>query len=216
MLDVHTAPDASARLPVPLTLPASPGPTAPSPRPSTHDAIYAAATTLLPVLEAGRPLDAKTLRDAMTRAFGADGRPGRLGLEGRLRGGRGRGRAVHPPPWPGHTPPRRGRPGRTLRHAQDARSRGRAGALPHQALQRAGPPSAVLDAPSARLRGVASRGHPAGRRRAGALGRDRHAGRHGGMRAGEPGLPGTSISTRSRPSAARSCAGSSPARWSPA
>ena len=71
MLDVHTAPDASARLPVPHTLPASPGPTAPGPRPSIHDALHTAAGTLLPVLEAGRPLDAATLRDAMTRAFGA-------------------------------------------------------------------------------------------------------------------------------------------------
>ncbi len=71
MLDVHTAPDASARLPVPHALPASPSPTAPSPRPSVHDALHTAATTLLPVLEAGRPLDAKTLRNAMTHAFGA-------------------------------------------------------------------------------------------------------------------------------------------------
>ena len=72
MLDVHTAPDASARLSVPHTPPASPTPIAPRSRPSTHDALYTAATTLLPVLEAGRPLDAKALRDAMIRAFGAD------------------------------------------------------------------------------------------------------------------------------------------------
>ncbi len=72
MLDVHTAPDASARLPVPHTLSAAPGPTAPGPKPSAPDALHAAATTLLPVLDAGRPLDAKTLRDAMTHAFGAD------------------------------------------------------------------------------------------------------------------------------------------------
>ena len=69
MLDAHTAQDASARLPVPHTLPSVP--TAPGPEPSTHDALFTAATTLLPVLEAGRPLDAATLRDAMTRAFGA-------------------------------------------------------------------------------------------------------------------------------------------------
>ena len=72
MLDVHTAPDTSARLPVPHTLPASPTPVTPRSRASTHDAIYNAATTLLPVLEAGRALDALTLRDAMTHAFGAD------------------------------------------------------------------------------------------------------------------------------------------------
>ncbi len=70
MLDAHTAADASARLPVPRTLPSVPA--APGSEPSAHDALFTAATTLLPVLEAGRPLDAPTLRDAMTRAFGAD------------------------------------------------------------------------------------------------------------------------------------------------
>ena len=40
-------------------------------RPSAGDALFAAARTLLPVLESGRPLDAATLRDAMTEAFGA-------------------------------------------------------------------------------------------------------------------------------------------------
>ena len=73
MLDAHTAPEASARLPVPHTLPSLPdAPAATHTRPSAHDALYNAAATLLPVLEAGRPLDATTLRDAMTRAFGAD------------------------------------------------------------------------------------------------------------------------------------------------
>ena len=69
MLDAHTAPDASARLPVPHTHPSVPA--SPGPEPSAHDTLFTAATILLPVLEAGRPLDAATLRDAMTRAFGA-------------------------------------------------------------------------------------------------------------------------------------------------
>ncbi len=69
MLDALTAQDASARLPVPRTLPSVPAVT--GSEPSAHDALYTAATTLLPVLEAGRPLDAATLRDTMTRAFGA-------------------------------------------------------------------------------------------------------------------------------------------------
>ncbi|MDE0354615.1 MAG: strawberry notch family protein, partial [Deltaproteobacteria bacterium] len=69
MLDAHTAADASARLPVPHTLPSVPA--APDSEPSAHDALFTAATTLLPVLEAGRALDAAALRDAMTRAFGA-------------------------------------------------------------------------------------------------------------------------------------------------
>ena len=69
MLDAHTAADASARLPVPHALPSVPA--APGSEPSAHDALFTAATTLLPVLEAGRALDAAALRDAMTRAFGA-------------------------------------------------------------------------------------------------------------------------------------------------
>ncbi len=69
MLDAHTAPDASVRVPVTHTLPARP--TVPRHLPSVAEALFTAATTLLPVLEAGRPLDAATLRDAMTRAFGA-------------------------------------------------------------------------------------------------------------------------------------------------
>ena len=69
MLDAHTARDASPRVPGPHTTPALPA--APRSRPSAHDALFTAATTLVPVLEAGGPLDAATLRDAMTRAFGA-------------------------------------------------------------------------------------------------------------------------------------------------
>ena len=68
MLDARPAPDALARPPLPATAidpPASPA------RPAAGDALFAAAQALLPVLEAGRPLDAATLRDAMTEAFGA-------------------------------------------------------------------------------------------------------------------------------------------------
>ncbi len=67
MLDANPAPDALARPPLPATAidpPASPA------RPSAGDALFTAARTLLPVLEAGRPLDAAALRDAMTEAFG--------------------------------------------------------------------------------------------------------------------------------------------------
>ena len=67
MLDAPLAPDALARPPLPATAidpPASPA------RPSAGDALFAAARTLLPVLEAGRPFDPATLRDAMTEAFG--------------------------------------------------------------------------------------------------------------------------------------------------
>ena len=67
MLDAPQAPDALAR-PLPPTI--SIDPPAALARPVAGDALFAAARTLLPVLEAGRPLDAATLRDAMTGAFG--------------------------------------------------------------------------------------------------------------------------------------------------
>ena len=75
MLDAHPAPDALARPPLPATAidpPASPA------RPVAGDALYAAALTLLPVLEAGRPLDAAPLREAMSDAFGGSDAVGAL------------------------------------------------------------------------------------------------------------------------------------------
>ena len=68
MLDAQQAPDALARPPLPAT---AIDPTASPAGPSAGDALFAAAQTLLPVLETGKPLDAATLRDAMTEAFGA-------------------------------------------------------------------------------------------------------------------------------------------------
>ena len=68
MLDATPAAAVSARPQLP------PGPAAIAGAPQTRSgagALTATARTLLPVLEAGRPLDAATLRDAMTRAFGA-------------------------------------------------------------------------------------------------------------------------------------------------
>ena len=61
MLDAIPAADVSAR----PQAPSAPGAAAGA------DALLAAARALLPVLESGRPLDAPTLRDAMTRAHGA-------------------------------------------------------------------------------------------------------------------------------------------------
>ena len=69
MLDAHPAPGASARPQLsPVSVPASGGAPADVDGPA---ALLDAARTLLPVLEVGRPLDPPTLRDAMTRAFGA-------------------------------------------------------------------------------------------------------------------------------------------------
>ena len=72
MLDAHPAPAAPARPPAALSATAIGEPAAhqTEPRPASA-ALLTAARTLLPVLEAGRALDARTLRDAMTRAFGA-------------------------------------------------------------------------------------------------------------------------------------------------
>ena len=70
MLDAHPAPAAPARPPAAVPAPAIVQPSAPQPT-SASTALLVAARTLLPVLEAGRTLDARTLREAMTRAFGA-------------------------------------------------------------------------------------------------------------------------------------------------
>ena len=182
MLDAHTAPDASARVPVPHTaLPALPA--TPRSRPPTSDALFTTAGNLLPVLEAGRPLDAATLRDAMTSAFGASDAQGAWVWKDAYEAAeaavvlfiRRHGRAMRR-----HAG---GRSGRTPRHAEDAGGRGRPGALPHQAFRRADPAPAVLHSTTARLRRVAGSGHPAGRHGAGAVRRYRHAGGDGRVRA---------------------------------
>ena len=107
----------------------------------------------------------------------------RLGLEGRLRSGRGRNGAVHPALRPPHAPRggRRTRIGR--RHARHAGNPGGPGAVPDKAVGRTACPATVLHPLAPRLRRAASRRHPARRHRAGALGRHRHARRHGRMRA---------------------------------
>ncbi len=67
MLDARPAPDALARPPLPQT---AIDPPAKQARPVAGDALFAAARALLPVLEAGKSLDAATLRETMTDAFG--------------------------------------------------------------------------------------------------------------------------------------------------
>ena len=65
MLDAHPAADLSARPQLPLVSAPASGARTPE---DGSAALLDAARTLLPVLEAGRHLDAATLRDAMTRA----------------------------------------------------------------------------------------------------------------------------------------------------
>ena len=198
MLDAHSAADASAR----PQLPPDPATASVSvrPAPSASDALFAAARTLLPVLEAGRPLEAETLRDAMTRAFGATDAEGAWLWEGCLRGRRSRGRAVRAALRARHAQADRGRAGRPPPHVGNAGRRRGAGTLAHEALRGADPPAAVLDAAAAGLCRAPRRRHPAGRYRAGALGRHRHAGGDGRMRDGQPGR-GQSVSQRIRPHA---------------
>ena len=77
MPDTLTAADASARphpAPPPSVIPAMAGDVAApqdGPAPTKPAALFRAATGLLPVLEAGRALDAAILRRAMSTAFGA-------------------------------------------------------------------------------------------------------------------------------------------------
>ena len=71
MLDVQPAATASARPPAIQPLHPSPAITDTTGVRSKPAALLAAATALLPNLEAGRTLDAKTLREAMSSAFGA-------------------------------------------------------------------------------------------------------------------------------------------------
>ena len=69
MLNASQAADAPARPHPAHTVTAIPA--SAHPAPAAGSALFAAAGTLLPVLEAGRPLDAATIRTAMTQAFGA-------------------------------------------------------------------------------------------------------------------------------------------------
>ena len=72
MLDAQPSAAASARVPALQPLAPSPAHAGPSRVRPTADALLTAATALLPSLEAGRALDAATLREAMSVAFGAN------------------------------------------------------------------------------------------------------------------------------------------------
>ena len=143
-------------------------------------ALFAAGQALLPVLEAGRPLDAAALRGAMTRAFGAIDAEGawvwkdayeaaeaavvlflkRYGRAMRRRAGDG------------------GPPAMLVLLQKLAVP----GALPHEAIRVPDPPPAVLHAPGPRLRGLAGGRHPVRRRRARTQRRNRDPRRHGRVR----------------------------------
>ena len=159
MLDATPAADVSARPQLPPGLPATASTSQPR---SGADALIAAARTLLAVLEAGRPLDAATLRDAMTRAFGASDAQGAWLWKDAYEAAEAAavlflqryGRAMRNRAGAGPDGPRK--------DARDAGGDCRTGALAHEALRAADPPPAVLDAASARLCGAQGRRHPPG------------------------------------------------------
>ena len=184
MLDAHPAPGASARpqLP-PVSVPASGGAPADVDGPA---ALLDAARTLLPVLEAGRPLDAPTLRDAMTRAFGASDADGAWVWKDAYEAAEAAvvlfvqryGRAMRQRTGAGADGPRKMlamlaaiaalEPSHTKRSEDQVR------------LQQFSTPA------HPRLCRAPRRRRPSRRHRAGALGRDRHARRDGGVRARLP------------------------------
>ena len=195
MLDAHPAPDALARPPLPATAidpPASPA------RPVAGDALYAAAPDPAAGVGGRQPArcrDPPGRHDTGLRRVGCFGR---LGLEGRLRGRRSRRRQVSPALRQRHARQCGRWAGRAAPHAGDAACTRGAGAIAHETLRGADSPPAVLDPAAARLRRAPGRRDPAGRYRAGALGRHRHAGRDGGMRPRQGTQSAICISTNTR------------------
>ena len=182
MLDAQPAANAPARPPAIQPLHPSPAIADAPGVCSKPAALLAAATALLPNLEAGRALDAKTLREAMSAAFGANDTQGawvwkdayeaaeaamvlfiqRYGRLMRREAGAGPGSAAAMLAML-----------ETLAALGPSQTRRSEEQL---ALQQ------FSHSLAARLRRAASRRHPARRHRAGALGRHRHARRHGRMR----------------------------------
>ena len=105
-----------------------------------------------------------------------------MGLEGRLRGGRGGGGALPPALRPRHAARGRRRSRRTRRHAAHAGDPRGPRTLPDPALRGPAQVSAVLDAAASGLRSAAGRDDPARRRGAGAQRGHRHVGRDGAAR----------------------------------
>ena len=182
MLDAQPAANAPARPPAVQPLPASPAIADTTGVRSKPAALLAAATALLPEPGGGPGARCKDPARGHERGLRRQRHARRLGLEGRLRSGRGRDGAVHPALRPPHAPRGRRRTRIRRRHARHAGDPGGAGAVPDKAVGGTACPAAVLHPLAARLRRAASRRHPARRHRAGALGRHRHARRHGRMR----------------------------------
>ena len=113
------------------------------------------------------------------RCLRCERQPGRLALEGRLRGGRGDAGSLPPALRPRHAPGGRHRARRSRRHARHAGDPRRPGAVADAAIRGTDRAAAVLDAAPARLRRPPGRRHPARRCRARTLRRHRHARGHG-------------------------------------
>ena len=163
MLDAQPAATAPARPPALQPIPASPAiADAPGIR-SKPAALLAAATALLPNLEARPGARCKDPARGHERGLRRQRRARRLGLEGSLRSGRSRDGAVRPALRPPHAPRGRRRTRIHRRHARHAGDPRGPGAVPDKAVGRTACPAAVLHPLAARLRRAASRRHPARR-----------------------------------------------------
>ena len=137
--------------------------------PDTAASLICAARLLLPHLERGQAIDARTLRAAMEDGFRRQRCRWRLGLEVRLRCLRGGASALPPQVracHPGARPDAR-------RPARDAGQAGGADAVADTALRGEPGFSTILDADRARFCRQHRRRTHASRSRAGALGGDR-------------------------------------------
>ena len=182
MLDAQPAANAAARPPAIQPLHPSPANAYTTGVRSKPAALLAAATALLPELEVGRALDAKTLREAMSAAFGANDAQGAWVWKDAYEAAEAAmvlfiqryGRLMRREAGAG--------PGSAAAMLAMLETTGGPGAVPDKAVGRTACPATVLHPLAARLRRAASRRHPARRHRAGTLGGYRHARRHGRMR----------------------------------
>ena len=161
MLDAQPAANAPARPPALQPLHPSPAIADTTGVRSKPAALLAAATALLPSLKAGRALDAKSLREAMSAAFGASDAQGARVWKDAYEADEAAmvlfvqryGRLMRREAGAG---PRIGR-----RHARHAGDPGGARAVPDKAVGGTACPAAALHPPAARLCRAASRRHPA-------------------------------------------------------
>ena len=148
MLDAQPAANAPAR--PPAIQPSSPHPRRSADAPGVRSkpaALLAAATALLPEHGGGPGARCQDPARGHERGLRRQRRARRLGLEGRLRSGRGRDGAVHPALRPPHAPRGGRRTGIRRHHARHAGDPGGAGAVPDKAVGGTACPATVSPPP---------------------------------------------------------------------